>query len=156
VKLIFKYIVDIGEKKILMMKEFIEFVDYLRIYSCDMKMFLEEILLKYNYKSEIFKKICYRFLEEITNDGVIKNNNKDFLNFIEETAMTPVDFNTIFVNIIDYYGSTYSDVLYKKLNFTLDDMTKEMRKYEDLHNGKKDLYNKISILFGCLTAVILI
>jgi hypothetical protein len=121
-----------------------------------MKMFLEEILLKYNYKSEIFKKICYRFLEEITNDGVIKNNNKDFLNFIEETAMTPVDFNTIFVNIIDYYGSTYSDVLYKKLNFTLDDMTKEMRKYEDLHNGKKDLYNKISILFGCLTAVILI
>lgn len=156
VRLIFKYVVDIGDKKILKMKEFIDFADTLRIYSCDMKMSLEEILLRYKYKNEIFKNICYRLLEEIENDNVIKSNKKSFLSFIEETAMTPVDFNYIFVNILDYYGSTYSDVLDKKLIFTIEDMTREMRKYEDIHKGKKDLYNKISVLFGCLTAVILI
>nr|WP_312576309.1 hypothetical protein [Sedimentibacter sp.] len=156
VRLIFKYVIDIGDKKIVKMKEFIDFVEYMRIYSCDMKMSLEEILLKYNYKSEQFKGICYRLLEEITNDSVMKSNKKHFLNYIESNAMTPVDFNSAFANIIDYYGNTYSDVLDKKLVFTIEDMTNEMKKYEGIHIGKKDLYNKISVLFGCLAAVILI
>lgn len=156
VRFIFTNINYIGDKKIIKMREFIDFTDYLRIYSCDMKMPFEEILLKYNFKSDVFKNICYRFLEEIKNNVINSNNKKSFLNFIEETAMTPMDFNSIFADIINYYGSTYSDVLDKKLIFSKEEMIIKMRKYEDIHKEKKDLYNKVSLLFGCLAAVILI
>lgn len=156
VRFIFTNIIVIGDKKINKMKEFIDFTDYLRIYSCDMKMPIEEILLKYNFKDDEFKNICYRFLEEIRNNSFAAQINKSFLSFIEQTAMTPEDFNLIFADIINYYGSTYSDVLDIKLNFTKEEMLAKMRKYEDVHKEKKELYNKVSLLFGCLAAVILI
>jgi len=156
VRLIFKYIIDIGDKKIIKMKEFIDFTEYLRIYSCDMKMSLEQILLKYNYKSQSFKNICYKFSEEIRNDNILKINKNDLLNFIEITALTPNDFNLNFIDIIDYYGSTYSDVLNKKLIFTTQEMTKKLIEYEDTYKERKEFFNKASVLFGCLTAIILI
>lgn len=156
VRFIFINIILIGDKKISKMKEFIDFTDYLRIYSCDMKMPVEEILIKYNFKSDEFSKICYRFLDEIRNNSLAEQSNKSFLSYIENTAMTPEDFNLIFADIINYYGSTYSDVLDKKLNFTKEEMLVKMKKYEDVHKEKKELYNKVSLLFGCLAAVILI
>jgi len=156
VMLIFKYVIDIGDKKIIKMKEFVDFADYLRIYSCDMKMSLEEILLKYNYKSESFKNICYKFSDEINNDNNLKINKKKFLNYIETAALTPNDFNSSFADIIDYYGSTYSDVLNKKLIFTTQEMTRKMIEYEVIHKERRNLFSKISILFGCLMAIILI
>jgi len=156
VRFIFTNIIVIGDKKINKMKEFIDFTDYLRIYSCDMKMPIEEILLKYNFKDDEFKNICYRFLDEIKNNDFNKSNIKNFLSFIEETSMTPEDFNLLFADIINYYGSIYSDVLDKKLNFAKEEMIAKMKKYEDIHKEKKELYNKVSLLFGCLAAVILI
>lgn len=156
VKFIFKYIVDVGDKKIHKMKELIEFADYLRIYSCDMKMSLDEIMIKYNFKSESLKNICQRFSDEIKNESIVKTGKEDLLNFIEKIILTPIDFNSSFIEIIDYYGNTYSEVLNKKLSFTIDDMSKKMRKYEDSHKEKKELCNKVSVLLGCLTAIILI
>lgn len=156
VRFIFKYIVDVGDKKIYKMKELIEFTDYLRIYSCDMKMSLDEIMLKYNFKSESLKNICQKFSNEIKNECIVTTSRKDLLNFIEKIILTPTDFNYSFIEIIDYYGNTYSEVLNKKLSFTIDDMSKKMRKYEDSHKEKKELCNKVSVLLGCLTAIILI
>lgn len=51
VKYIFSSINHDGDEKIKKMKELINFTEYLRVYSCDMKMSIEEICLKYNYKS---------------------------------------------------------------------------------------------------------
>ncbi len=138
------------------MKELIEFTDYLRIYSCDMKMSLDEIMLKYNFKSESLKNICQKLSNEIKNESIVTNSRKDLLNFIEKIILTPTDFNYSFIEIIDYYGNTYSEVLNKKLSFTIDDMSKKLRKYEDSHKEKKELCNKVSVLLGCLTAIILI
>ncbi len=156
VKFIFKYVVDIGDKKIHKMKELIEFADYLRICSCDMKMSLDEILIKYNYKSESLKNICQKFSDEIKIESKTETEKKELLNFIEKTILTPIDFNSSFIEIIDYYGNTYSEVLNKKLGFTIDNMSKKLRQYEDSHKEKKELYNKVSVLLGCLTAIILI
>ncbi|MBP1925431.1 hypothetical protein J2Z76_001290 [Sedimentibacter acidaminivorans] len=156
VRYIFIYIVDVGDKKINKMKELIDFADYLKIYSCDMKMSLDEIVLKYNYKSESLKMICQKFSDEIKNESIVKTDKKDLLNFIEKTILTPMDFNSSFVEIIDYYGSTYSEVLNRKLNFTIGNMSTKMEEYEESHKEKKELYNKVSVLLGCLMAIILI
>ena len=156
VRFIFIYINDIGDKKIIKMKELIDFTDYLRIYSCDMKMPFEEILLKFNFKSNEIKNICNRLLDEVKNNIKKNCNEKSLSCFIKESAMIQDDFNTIFVEIVCYYGSTYSDILEKKLIMTIKEMDHSMREYEDYHKEKKNLYNKVSILFGCLTAVILV
>jgi len=156
VRFIFIYINDIGDKKIIKMKELIDFTDYLRIYSCDMKMPLEEILLKFNFKSNEIKNICDRLLDEVKNNIKKTSNEKSLSCFIKESAMTPDDFNTIFAEIIYYYGNTYSDILEKKLIMTIKEMEHSMGEYEDYHKEKKNLYNKVSILFGCLAAVILV
>lgn len=156
IKFIFVAINDMGDKKVNRMKELINFTDYLRIYSCDMKMSLEEILLKFNFKSNEIKIICNRLLDEVKNNVLRNCNDNNFSSFIEENAMTPNNFNIIFAEIINYYGNTYSDILEHKLIMTIKEMEKSMGEYEDYHKEKKNLYNKVSILFGCLTAVILI
>lgn len=156
IRFIFIYINDIGDKKVIMMKEIIDFTDFLRIYSCDMKMNFEEILLKFHFKSDELRIICCKLFEEIKNSTNISSAEKDFTSFIEENVMTPNEFNIIFADIINYYGNTYSDILEKKLMMTTNELGKIMREYENNHKEKKNLFNKISILFGCLTAVILI
>lgn len=156
IKFIFIAINDIGDKKLNIMKELINFTDYLRIYSCDLKMSLEEILLRFNFKSDKTKIICNRLFEEIKSTAKSERKNNIFSSFINEFAMTPHDFNAVFSEIISYYGSTYSDVLEHKLNLTIKDMEKNMKEFEKKHVEKKNLYNKVSILFGCLTAVILV
>lgn len=155
IKLIFVAINEIGDKKVDRMKELINFTDYLRVYSCDMKMSIDEILEKYNFKIDEIKIICNRLPAEIKKSCMnIKNNN--FTSFIESTIMTPNEFNSCFAEIANYYGSTYSDVLEHKLIITRGEMDKCMKEYDEKHKEKKNLYNKVSILFGCLTAVILI
>ncbi len=153
VKFIFKFINDYGDKCLNSMKELLDFTDYLRIYSCDMKMSFEEIYLKYCFKNDLVKKLITKLQEELNKN---KKDKYEFQNFMKEILNTPDEFNQYFSDIIDYYGSTYSDVLDKKLLFTIREMEGSIKGFELSHNEKKNLNNRISILVGCLTAVILI
>jgi hypothetical protein len=153
-KCIFIFINDIGDKKINFMKELIDFTEFLRIYSCDMKMSIDEIFLKYNFKNNKTKIIGERLLKEIKTAD--ERNIDNFSSFIEETVMTGKDFNNIFAEILNFYGNTYSDVLDKKLSLLLTDMEKIMRNYQEEHKEKKNLNNRVSLLLGCLTAIILV
>ena len=152
VKYIFHLINDDGDKKIDKMKELVSFTQYLRVYSCDMKMSIEEIYQKYNFKSidaEIIVRSMIDFLEQ-------KKDSKQFLVYINKIMLTNKEFNSYFAEIIDYYGYTYSDVLDKKLKLTSDEMERVMKEFSNKHNEKKTLNNRISFLAGCLTAIILI
>lgn len=152
VRFIFKFINDYGDRRMDNMKELLDFTDYLRIYSCQMHMSYEEIYLKYNFRNENIRMVCNKLMNEMES----KKNKGNYLAFIEELLHTPDDFNKKFIDILDYYGSTYSDVLDVKLKFTIREMEYSMKDYERQHIDKKNLNNRISILVGCLAAVILI
>lgn len=153
IKYIFKFINDYGDKCVSHMRELIDFTDYLRVYSCDMKMSFEEIYLKYNCKSKEIKDLIGRLKQELNEN----EKNRDGLeSYIKELLRTPEEFNKYFTDIVEYYGNTYSDVLDKKLQFTLREMENTLKQFDRVHTEKKNLNNRISILVGCLTAVILI
>ncbi|WP_312812186.1 hypothetical protein [Sedimentibacter sp.] len=152
VKFIFKFINDYGDRRMDNMKELLDFTDYLRIYSCQMHMSYEEIYLKYNFSNENIRMVCNKLMDEIEN----KKNKSKYIDYIEELLHTPDNFNKKFIDILDYYGSTYSDVLDAKLKFTIREMEYSMKDYERQHIDKKNLNNRISLLLGCLAAVILI
>lgn len=152
VKFIFKYINDSGDKIIARMKELTEFTEYLRIYSCHMKMSIGEIYDQYDFKSNEVKKVCEKMIESLEE----KTGRRDYLTMIGNVLMTPDDFNRHFAEVVDFYGSTYSDILDKKLLYTVNEMEKSMKKHEISNSEKKNLNNRISLLVGCLTAVILI
>lgn len=152
VKFIFKFVNDCGDRCVSNMKELLDFTDYLRVYSCSMKMSYEEIYMKYNYKSDEIKRLVSRLKKELEES----KNKHEFECFMKELLNTPDEFNNYFADIIDYYGSTYSDVLDKKLLFTIREMENSMKQFERSHTEKKNLNNRISILVGCLAAVILI
>lgn len=152
VKYIFSSINDDGDEKIEKMKELINFTQYLRVYSCDMKMSIQEIYEKYSFKSidaELIIRAMIDFLED-------KKGSKDFLVYINKIMSTNREYNSYFAEIIDYYGCTYSDVLDKKLKFTSDEMERIMKEFSIKHNENKTLNNRISFLAGCLAAIILI
>lgn len=152
VKYIFISINNDGDKKVEKMKELINFTQYLRTYSCNMKMSIEEIYNKYNFKSievESIVKSLMTYLEE-------NKSSKDLLVYINKIMYTPIEFNSCFAEIIDYYGCTYSEVLDKKLQFTSEEMEKIINEYLIKHNEKKILNNRISFLAGCLAAIILV
>jgi hypothetical protein len=134
------------------MKELLDFTDYLRIYSCDMKMSYDEIYMNYGFKNEKIKMLCSRLQNELSH----KKSKYEFECFMKTLLNTPDEFNNYFSDIINYYGSTYSDILDKKLLFTIREMENSMKHFERSHTEKKNLNNRISILVGCLTAVILI
>lgn len=152
VKFIFKFINDYGDRCMDNMKELLDFTDYMRIYSCQMHMSFEEIYMKYNFNNENIKIVCNRLINEFEN----KKSKSKYLNFISELLHTPEDFNKKFIDIIDYYGSTYSDVLDMKLQYTIKEMEYSMKSFERQHVDKKNLNNRISLLVGCLAAIILI
>ncbi len=152
VKFIFKYINDSGDKIIARMKELTDFAEYLRIYSCHMKMSIHEIYDQYDFKSGEIKKVCEKMIEALEEN----DSRKEYLKIIGNILMTPDDFNRYFAEIVDFYGSTYSDILDKKLLYTVNEMENSMKKYEISNSEKKNLNNRISLLVGCLTAVILI
>lgn len=153
VKFIFKFINDYGDKCLNTMKELLDFADYLRIYSCDMKMSFEEIYLRYNFKGDDVHRVVTRLQEKLNSN---KKNKYEFECLLKSELNTPDEFNRNFSDIIDYYGSTYSDVLDKKLMFTIKEMENSIKEFETSHREKKNLNNRISILVGCLTAVILV
>lgn len=152
VKYIFSSINDNGDEKIKKMKELTNFTQYLRVYSCDMKMSIEEIYEKYNFKSIDSKMVIKSFMNYLED----KKGSKDLLVYINKIMYTPKEFNSCFAEIIDYYGSTYSEVLDKKLKFTAEEMERVMKEFSINHNEKKTLNNRISLLAGCLAAIILI
>lgn len=154
VKCIFKFINDNGDRNIARMKELVDFIEYLKIYSCDMKMPFEEIYQKYDFKSSQTKQVIKLLFDELS--ILEKKNKKLFISGIKEILMTPYEFNKYFADVIDYYGSTYSEVLDKKLSFTEKEMKDSMKYYEKINSEKKNLNNRISLLVGCLAAVILI
>lgn len=156
IRLIFVYINDIGDRRIALMKELIDFTDYLRIYSCDMKMSFEEALSRYSFRSEAVRDTCTGLLEEIRIKFKEDQSPGNLGLYMEENLMTPADFNDAFSEISSYYGSTYSDVLEKKLMVTMREMEKLTAFLDEKNRDKKNLYNKISVLVGCLTAIILI
>lgn len=152
VKYIFKSINDDGDEKIQKMKELINFIQYLRLYSCQMKMSIEEIHEKYSFKSkdsEIVVKAMIGFLGE-------KKDSKEYLVYINKFLSTNIEFNTYFADIIDYYGYTFSDMLDKKLKLTEEEMERYMNDFIIKHNEKKTFNNRISFLAGCLAAIIMI
>ena len=152
VKYIFSSINNDGDEKIEKMKELVKFTQYLRVYSCDMKMSIEEIYEKYNFKStevEMVIKSMMDFLED-------KKGSKEFLVYIIKIMSTNKEFNLYFAEIIDYYGYTYSEVLDKKLKFSVEEMERVLKEFSIKHNEKKTLNNRISFLAGCLAAIILI
>jgi len=152
VKYIFKFINDYGDRCLSNMKELLDFTDYLRIYSCDMKMSYDEIYMNYSFKNDKIKILCSRLQDELAHN----KNKYEFECFMKSLLNTPDEFNKYFSDLISYYGSTYSDVLDKKLLFTIREMENSMKYFERSHTEKKNLNNRISILVGCLTAVILI
>lgn len=152
VKYIFTAINHDGDEKIRIMKEIINFTHSLRAYSCEMKMSIKEIQEKYSYKGrheEDMIKAWINYLEG-------KKTSKDYLIYINKIMSTTIDFNQAFAEILDYYGFTYSDLLDKKLRFSLDEMERHMKEFSLKHNEQKTLNNRISFLAGCLAAILLI
>ncbi len=152
VKYIFGFVNDDGDEKISKMKELINFTQYLRVYSCDMKMSIEEIFQKYKFKS-IDTKMVIKTLMDFLED---KKGSKELEVYISNIMFTPSEFNSYFAEIIDYYGYTYSEVLDRKLLFTTEEMEKTMKEFSIKHNEKKTLNNRISFLAGCLAAIIMV
>ncbi len=151
VKYIFSSINHDGDEKIKKMKELINFTEYLRVYSCDMKMSIEEVCLKYNFKSIETEVIIKSMINILKN----KKSSKELLVNINKIMSTPETFNAYFTEIIDYYGYTYSEVLDRKLKFTIEEMERAMKEFSIKHNEKKTLNNRISFLAGCLAAIIM-
>ena len=151
IRYIFSLINNEGDEKIKKMKEILNFTEYLRVYSCCMKMSIEEIYEKYNFKcldTKLVIKSMIDFLED-------KKSSKELMVYINKIMSTPFDFNSHFTEIIDYYGYTYSDVLDRKLKFTIEEMERAMKEFSIKHNEKKTLNNRISFLAGCLAAIIM-
>ena len=116
-----------------------------------MKMSIEEIYEKYNFKcldTKLVIKSMIDFLED-------KKSSKELMVYINKIMSTPFDFNSHFTEIIDYYGYTYSDVLDRKLKLTIEGMEGSLKEFSTKHNEKKALNNKVSFLAGCLAAIIM-
>ena len=152
VKYIFNSINHDGDEKIKKMKELINFTEYLRVYSCDMKMSIEEICERYNFKSQDTEVIIKSMINILKN----KKSSKELMVNINKIMLTPNTFNECFSEIINYYGYTYSEVLDRKLRFTIEEMERAMKEFSIKHNEKKTLNNRISFLAGCLAAIIMV
>lgn len=154
VKYIFTLINDYGDKNIEKMKELISFSQYLKVYSCHMKMPYKHIINKYSFKSVRIKNACEKMLDEIEN--VKKENTGLFIEYLNSETILPNEFSKVFAEISDYYGNTFSDVLEKKLDLSIKEMTNIMEEFEGEQKDKKNLYNRLSLLTGCLVAIILV
>lgn len=152
VRFIFKSVNDDGDKKIEKMKELINFTQYLRVYSCQMKMSIEEIYKKYNFKSLDGEMIVSALINCLAD----KKGPEEFLGYTDKIMYTPIEFNILFAEILDYYGQTYSEVLDSKLKFTTEEMVKILNDFTGNHKEKKELNNRISLLAGCLVGIILL
>lgn len=156
IKMIFSYASEIEYKKIDNMKELIKFTEYLRIFSCDMKMQINEIIGKYSFKDVNVQKVC-KELNSYINLSKNKDLTRDkFSIYIKELLLTPDEFNKLFTQIIDFYGYSTSEILSKKLTYTQNEMLKFTNEFQKQAKERKDFFNKISILIGILLAILLI
>lgn len=155
-KLLFIFISEEEFNRIKNMKELIDFTQYLRIFSCDMRMNLNDILDKYAFKDVSVKKACKNLGKNI--ELINKNalSNEDFCLSIEKELQTPKEFNVVFSNIIDFYGNSTSEILKKKLIYIENQMIKITNEYEEKTKERKILFSRVSILIGILIATLLI
>lgn len=141
------------DKKLNMMKESSDFIEFLRIYSCIMKMSFEEILSSYNFKYENVKAV---FTKLFTNLKSGLANDESFDAFVSNQIGSTTEFNSKLNKLMEFYGSSMSDVLDTKLSFLKNDLDKYINDYESEYKERKQLLNKLSFLIGSLIAIVLI
>lgn len=156
VKLMFVLFFQEEDKKVSMMKECSDFIEYLRIYSCSMKMSLEEILSIYNFKYDSVKSVFYKLHNDLKNENMDVSVSSTFEEYIYGQLKSPNEFNNKISKILSFYGNSMSDVLDQKLSFLKNDVNKFIDKYEDEYKERKTLLNKLSLLIGSLIAIVLI
>ncbi|QSX06825.1 hypothetical protein JYG23_05080 [Sedimentibacter sp. zth1] len=156
VKIMFILFFQEEDIKLYKMKETINFVDYLRIYSCTMKMSLNDILEKYNFKYTNVKRVFKHLLLELQNEEKSIDNLYEYEDYIKKELNSPKEFNEIITQISEYYGVSLSDVLNKKLLYTKNELEKFLKGYENTYKERKSLLNKLSLLVGCLIAIVLL
>lgn len=156
VKMISVVLLKEEDNKLKSMKEIVQFVDSLKIYSCNMRMSIQEIINIYKFKSEKTKDIVVMFNEELKNYNSSTDNVNKFSKYITNKIGSPEEFNNIFCEIFDFYGRTLSDVLENKLLFTRNKMIDFIDEYEKTYKDRKKLVSKLSLLVGSLIAIILI
>ncbi len=141
------------DKKLNMMKESSDFIEFLRIYSCIMKMSFEEILSSYNFKYENVKVV---FTKLFMNLKSRLDNDESFDVFVSNQIGSTTEFNSKLNKLMEFYGSSMSDVLDTKLSFLKNDLDKYINDYEREYKERKQLLNKLSFLVGSLIAIVLI
>ena len=156
VKLMFVLFFQEEDRKVYMMKEVSDFIEFLRIYSCSMKMSFEEILSLYNFKYENVKVVFYRLFKDLQNESIDASVTNLLEDYICEQISSPVEFNKKISRILDFYGNSMSDVLDQKLSFIKNDINKFIDNFENEYKERKNLLNKLSLLIGSLIAIVLI
>jgi hypothetical protein len=141
------------DKKLDMMKESSDFIEFLRIYSCIMKMSFEEILSNYTFKYENVKSVFTKLFMNLKN-GLVKDESFD--TFVSKQIGSSSEFNSKVNKLMEFYGSSMSDVLDTKLSFLKNDLDKYINEYEHEYKERKKLLNKLSFLIGSLIAIVLI
>lgn len=155
VKLAFVYSFEVYEKRIVYMKQIMSFISDLKVYSCTMEMSLDEILDNYNFRYKKINDLCRKFSEELQKEENSNAKYKNIKEYMRFNINTPEKFNDIYCSIINYYGSSYAEVLEKKLSYTEKLMNSFITDYEKNFVDKKTVLNRLSILIGCFAAIIL-
>lgn len=154
VKVMFIFFYQEEDVMLYKMKEIIDFEDYLRIYSCSLKMNVNEIIEKYNFKYNDIKLAYEKMLTGFYN---IENcSTMQLMSYMKQKINIPDEFSSLLCNIKEYYGTTMSDALDAKLLQTKKEMDRFYDKYECEYKERKGLLNKLSLLLGCLIAIVLI
>ncbi len=153
VKVMFVLFFQEEDKKLSMMKETSDFIEFLRIYSCTMKMSSEEILSSYGFKHESVKSVFNKLFLDLKEEN--KDSDNSFDDFLYEQIKSPSEFNSKLSRILEFYGSSMSDILDGKLSFLKNDIDKYIDKYENEYRERKNLLNKLSLLIGSLIAIVL-
>lgn len=152
IKMMFVLFFQSEDKKLSMMKESSDFIEFLRIYSCLMKMSFEEILSSYTFKYENVKSVFNKLFLDLKN-GLVKDDRFD--TFVNEQIGSAPEFNSKISKLMEFYGSSMSDVLDNKLSFLKNDLDKYIDEYEHEYKERKKLLNKLSFLIGSLIAIVL-
>lgn len=118
-----------------------------------MKMSFEEILSSYNFKYENVKAV---FTKLFTNLKSGLANDESFDAFVSNQIGSTTEFNSKLNKLMEFYGSSMSDVLDTKLSFLKNDLDKYINDYESEYKERKQLLNKLSFLIGSLIAIVLI
>lgn len=151
-KVMFVLFFQTEDKKLCMMKESSDFIEFLRIYSCLMKMSFEEILSNYTFKYENVKSIYNKLFIDLRS-GIVKDENFDL--FVNEQIGSTSEFSSKISKLKEFYGSSMSDVLESKLSLLKNDLDKYINEYEHEYKERKKLLNKLSFLIGSLIAIVL-